>query len=89
MVLLRSAAASLSDLDGLSPGYDVPGGQVLGDWGISLHEPLAFRVDEESTLSAAALCHQTTCSVDASWVELNELHVLNDEQQLYDDCCGD
>jgi hypothetical protein len=44
--------------------------------GVSLHETLAFRVAQNATFAAAALGDQTTGTVNASWVELNEFGVL-------------
>ena len=55
VILLRSAASTLADLDRHGTRHYVPGGQILGHRGIPLHEPLALAVDEVSALSSAPL----------------------------------
>ena len=76
VILLRSTASTLSDLNGHGPTDNVSGGQVLGDRGVSLHEPLALTVDEVTSLASAALSHEAASAVDTGWVELDKLHVL-------------
>ena len=55
VILLRSTASTLADLDRHGTRHNVPGGQILGHRGIPLHEPLALAVDEVSALSSAPL----------------------------------
>merc|ERR1719512_439794 len=76
VILLRSTASTLSDLNGHGSADNVSGGQVLGDRGVSLHEPLALAVDEVTSLASAALSHKAASAVDAGRVELDKLHVL-------------
>ncbi len=57
------------------------GGLHLGDGGVSLHEALAFAVDEVASLSTAALRHKAARPVDPCRVELHELHVLGGSNQ--------
>merc|ERR1719348_585299 len=76
VVSLGTTASTLSDLDGHTPTDHVSGGQVLGHWSVPLHEPLTLAIDQVASLSSASFSHQTSCSVDTSWVELDKLHVL-------------
>ena len=76
VVLVGAATATLVNLDGHRPRHDVPGGQVLGDRCVPLHEALTLAVDEVSTLAPAPLGHQAPGTVDSGGVELDELHVL-------------
>ena len=76
VILLRSTASTLADLDRHGTRHNVPGGQILGHRGIPLHEPLALAVDELSALSSAALGDEAAGLVDFSLVELHKLHVL-------------
>ena len=76
VILFGSAAATLSDLDGHRAGHDVAGGQVLGDGGVTLHEPLAFGVEEVAAFTAAALGDETASTVNSWRIILNLLHQL-------------
>lgn len=55
---------SLTDLDGHGAGHHISGCQIFSVGGISLHKTLALAVDEDSTLTTAALCDQATGSID-------------------------
>lgn len=54
---------ALTDLQGHGPRHDVSGGQVLGDGGVPLHEPLALTVNENAALSTAPLRDETAGTV--------------------------
>lgn len=56
---------SFADLQCHGPRHDVPGSQVLGDGGVSLHEALALTVDENAALASAPLGDETSSAVDA------------------------
>src|SRR4029434_316608 len=43
---------------------------------VSLHEPLAFRVDEIAAFATRSFCDETARRVNAGRMELHELHVL-------------
>ena len=76
VVLVGAAATALADLDSGGAGDDVAGGKVLCGGGIALHEALALAVEEDTALTAAALCDEAAGTVDAGWVELHKLEVL-------------
>lgn len=59
----RSHRPALTDLHGHGPRHDVSGGQVLGDGGVALHEPLALTVDENAALPAAPLRDETASAI--------------------------
>ena len=74
---IGSNTTSLKDLHGHGSGDDVTRGQVLSIGGVSLHEALSFTVSEDTTLTTAAFSHEAASTIDSSWMELNELGVLN------------
>mmetsp|Transcript_45581 Transcript_45581/g.121197 ORF Transcript_45581/g.121197 Transcript_45581/m.121197 type:complete len:372 (+) Transcript_45581:1171-2286(+) len=76
VLAVGTAAAALADLDGHRARHDVARGQILCGGGITLHEALAILVAEDTTLTAAALSHQATGTVDAGRMELHELEIL-------------
>lgn len=59
---------ALSDLYCHGAGHHISGGQVFGIGCIALHKTLSLAVDQDASLTAAALCDQTTSSVDP-WTE--------------------
>ncbi len=76
VVLLRTDAPALADLDGHRTADHVARRQVLGIRRIALHEALALGVPEDAALAAHALGDQAARPVDAGRVKLHELHVL-------------
>ncbi len=79
VVLVRTAAAPLVDLDRHRARDDVARRQILRRRRIPLHEALAFGVGEIAALAAAAFGHQAAGREDAGRVELHEFHVLAGE----------
>ena len=79
MVGFRPDAPALANLDGHGAGDDIARGQVLGAWGIALHEALALGIGQITALAPGALGDQAAGAVDAGRVELDELHVLQAE----------
>lgn len=75
VILVWSDSTSLHDLDGHRARNDVTGGEILGDWGVTLHETFSGRVDEVSSFSTGSFGDKASSSIDSSWVELNELHI--------------
>jgi hypothetical protein len=65
VILVGSAAATLSDLDGHRAGNDVAGGQVFSDGRVTLHEALAFGVNEVTAFASAALSDETSGSINS------------------------
>lgn len=55
---------ALSDLYCHGAGHHISGGQVFGIGCVALHKTLSLAVDQDASLTAAALCDQTTRSVD-------------------------
>lgn len=55
---------ALSDLDCHGTGHHVSGGQIFSVGCVTLHETLSLAVDQDPSLAAAALCDQTSSSVD-------------------------
>lgn len=51
VVLLGSDTAALTDLEGHRTRDDVTGRKVLGCWRVTLHEALALRVEEVTSLT--------------------------------------
>ena len=76
MILVRTDAAALADLDGHGARDDVARGEVFGGGSVALHEALAFRVGEVSAFAARALGDEDAGAVNPGRVELHELHVL-------------
>src|SRR5690606_11736788 len=76
VVLVRADATALADLDGHGTADHVAARQVLGGGGVALHEALALRIGEIAALAPHPLGDEAAGTVDAGWVELDELHVL-------------
>jgi len=76
MVLLRTNATTLADLDGHRTGNNIPGGKVLGGRGITFHETLTLRVEKVTSLTTRPLSNQATSTINTSWVELNKFKIL-------------
>ncbi len=76
MVLLRPDAAALADFNGHGAGDDVTRGEILCRGRVTLHEALAFGIDQVSALAARAFGDQHAGAVDAGRVKLHELHVF-------------
>lgn len=55
---------ALSDLNCHGAGHYVSGGQIFSVGCITLHETLSLAVDQDPSLATAALCDQTTSSID-------------------------
>lgn len=64
-VKLKHIIPSFPDLNGHGPRDHVPRGQIFGIGCVTFHEPLAFTVDQDSSLSTAALCDQASGSIDS------------------------
>ena len=77
VITVGSDTTSFKDFHGHGTRHDVTRGQILGVGSVSLHESLTLTVSEDTAFTTAALSHEATSTVDASWVELNELRVLN------------
>lgn len=80
---------ALSDLYGHGAGHDVSGGQVFGVGCIALHEALPLTVDQDATLTTAALCDQAPSSIDpymknSSIKSIQELHFHVSEWKRWD-----
>lgn len=56
---------ALSDLYCHGARHHISRGQIFGVGCIALHETLSLTVDQDASLTTAALCDQTTSSVDA------------------------
>src|SRR3954462_2326453 len=76
MVFLLADAAALADFDGHRPRDHVARGEVFRGRRIALHEALAFRIDQISSLAARSFSDEAAGAVDAGRMELNEFHVL-------------
>src|SRR5438132_2394040 len=76
VILFLADAAPLTDFDRLGPADHVARGEVLLARRIFGHEALALAVGQIAALAAGALGDQAAGAVDASRVELDELHVL-------------
>ena len=79
VVLLGAAAAAGEDLHGDGAGDDIAGGKIKGLGGVARHEALTLGVDEVASLTAGTLGNKDTGAVDASGVELDELHIRRGE----------
>lgn len=84
VVLVLADTSALPDLHGHGTGHDVSGGQVLGGWRVTLHEPLTLAVQQEATFTTGTLCDQAAGAVDTGGVELHELEVLQGEARTGD-----
>src|SRR5277367_2991515 len=76
VILLFADPPPLADLNRFGSADHVARGEVFLARRIFRHKPLALTVGEIATLAAGALRDQTAGAIDAGWVELNELHVL-------------
>ena len=76
VILVLADAAAFTDLQGHAARHHVTGGKVLGGGGITLHEALAFRVDQIAAFAAGTLGDEAARAVDAGRMELHEFHVL-------------
>src|SRR5229473_349413 len=76
MILVRTTAAALADLDRHRPADHIARREVLGVRGIALHEALALAVGQIAALAARALGYEAPGAIDPGRVELDELHVL-------------
>ncbi len=76
VVLVRTAAAPLADLDGHGAAHHVARGEVLGVRRVALHEALARAVGEIAAFAAGTLGDQHAGAVDAGRMELEEFRVL-------------
>ena len=76
VILLRPDAAAFADFDGHRAGNHVARGEILGRRRVTLHEALAFRIDEVGAFAARAFGDEHAGAVDAGGVELDEFHVL-------------
>lgn len=64
-VIVSWLLPALADFDGHGPRDYVSGGEILGDWRVTLHESLALAVDQVAALASAALGDQAARSVNA------------------------
>src|SRR3546814_19329929 len=69
-------AAAFAQLHRQRAGDDGARRQVLGRWGIALHEALTLGVRQIVALAARALGNENARTIDAGGMELDELHVL-------------
>ena len=76
VILQRPDAATLVDLDGHRPTNHVTGSEILGGWGVSLHEAFPLGVGDIATLAPRTLGYQATGAIDPGRMELDEFHVL-------------
>src|SRR5690606_37190595 len=79
VILLRSDPATFVDFHGHGAAYHIAAGKILGVRGVALHEALTFGIGQVTTFAARAFRDQAAGPVDASRVELYELHVLQGE----------
>src|SRR5690554_4991548 len=77
VILVGTTAATFKNLQNHGTGHNVTAGQVFGVRSITLHEALAFGVDQVTTLTPATFSYQNTGTVDTGRVELPHFHVLN------------
>ena len=75
VIILGSHTSSCEDLHGHGSTDHISRGQVKSRRSVSGHEPLTDRVSEYTSLTSAAFSHKTTSSIDASGMELHELHI--------------
>jgi hypothetical protein len=76
VVLVLADAAPFPDLHRHRAANDVARGKILGGGRVALHEALALGIDEIAAFAARPLSDQAACAIDAGWVELHELHIL-------------
>ena len=76
MIATRANATAFTNFHRHTAGHIVARGQIFVIWGITLHETLAFRVGQITTLAARALGNQATSAVNAGWVKLHKFHIL-------------
>ncbi len=76
VVLVLADATTLADFHGHAARHHVTRSKVLRRRSITLHEALAFGVDQITALAARAFGDQAARAVNAGRVELNELHIL-------------
>src|SRR3546814_11752962 len=69
-------AAAFAHLHRHRAGDDVARRQVLGRWGIALHEALTLGVRQIAALAARALGTENARTIDAGGMELDEINVL-------------
>src|SRR5277367_5205233 len=76
VILLFADPPPLADLDRFGSADYVARGEVFLARRVFRHKPFALTVGEVAPLAAGALSDQTAGSIDAGWMELDELHVL-------------
>mmetsp|Transcript_34818 Transcript_34818/g.42009 ORF Transcript_34818/g.42009 Transcript_34818/m.42009 type:complete len:352 (+) Transcript_34818:867-1922(+) len=86
VVILRSDTASLTDLHGHRAADNVTRGKILSSWCITLHETLALTITQDTTFPSGALSNQAASTIDACWMELHKLQILEGEPSTSDHC---
>ena len=76
MILVRADAAAFTDLNRHRATDNIPRGEVLRVGRIALHEAFTLGICQVTALTARTLGDQTAGAVNAGWVKLNELHIL-------------
>ncbi|QTK80385.1 hypothetical protein AT6N2_C2837 [Agrobacterium tumefaciens] len=84
VVLVLADAAAFTDFHRHAAGDNVTGGKVLRGRRITLHEALAFGVDEITAFAARAFGNEAACAINAGWMELHKFHVLKRQSRTGD-----
>jgi hypothetical protein len=77
VVLLRTDAAALANLDRHGARDDISRREVFRVGCVAFHETLTLGVGQVATLASYTFRNQAPCTVNAGWVELYKLHILN------------
>ncbi|MND87832.1 hypothetical protein D3C80_798400 [compost metagenome] len=76
VILVLADAAAFTDFHRHAARHHVTRGKVFCRRRITLHEALAFGVDEITAFAARAFGNEAACAINAGRVELHEFHVL-------------